>query len=343
MLCALLLYCPSCGDFLLHSAEKASGLIPSCPPSLLPWIPNGTPVRSFPITWSISVEFCASLNLTQPDGILTSQTLAQCLPGCVIHYHQNLLPFSLASTWSLTSLLSSPRGHCCHRLPLSEGCFSPNSTYHGVWRKWGRTLFVLPCHFLSILIPSPIKLPIFSEPIPSWTSLPHWSHLKVSESLTLTLWRLAPGALSLTKPPPVIELGDFQICVEHPSLHWPLTSLTSSPMILSFTQPQPSIDLAVVSNHACYKVSVVKLSFPGFHFQSVQLTPSSHLIPEILQSNTTTNTLILPQSLSPRISLPSKSISDSTVPHCNHYLAYLFPSLAIFLFVALTWQNYKLS
>lgn len=87
--CAL---CPllSC---LSPRARRASGLIPSCPIAFWPWIPTGTPVRLFLITWTIPAEFCASLNMTQPYNIPTPQTGPQNLPGYVIRYHQNSLLF----------------------------------------------------------------------------------------------------------------------------------------------------------------------------------------------------------------------------------------------------------
>lgn len=147
-----------------HIAEKASGLIRLCPPCLWPWIPLGTTVRSFFLSPGPSAQNCASLNLTQLNVTLISQTLPQGLPGYIIHFHQNLLLFSLISDWMTSHLF----------IRFSQRTLLPQPSFQ--WRLFfPKPMYHRFCHFLSILIPffkaMPYELLFLSRLI--WRSLSH--------------------------------------------------------------------------------------------------------------------------------------------------------------------------
>lgn len=241
MLCSLLLCYPSLRASLPHCWEnfRTNSAVSSI---LLAMHPHGK--HSQIIFYHLdyphkTVHHWTWPNLTSSWSLKPSHSASLDVSSIFINTYYSL---TLCLTeWPLTCLSGSPRGPYSHSLPLNEGCFSPNPTYHRI------------CHILLILTPSFYHTPSSSKP----------NHMNFSSSMELYegLWAthlhslkiLAPGSLSLTSTSPVIMLGDFQIHVEDPS---PILTSHLLDLSLSFSLPEPPIDPALVSNHTLWNFNV---------------------------------------------------------------------------------------
>lgn len=156
-----------------------------------------TLVRSSLITWTTPApQFCVSLKQTQPNSIPSLQTRPLNLPGCVICYHRNTPLHSLTDHSVLCGVLPE--------VPAPTASFSVRAVFLPIPCTTGSggrggVLFAPYCSFLSVLTLSSLKVRILFEAVTP--SLSHWSHPKVSESLTLTLWQLWHGAPHVSQTP----------------------------------------------------------------------------------------------------------------------------------------------